>query len=118
MTKLNSKATQNTTHVTHEGAPAKRIDSVLQLRRSVMACLLWENSFYEDGETIADRILENVSKVDPKKVAEIAIEAREKMKLRHVPLLIVRQMAKLPTHKSLVAETLSRVIQRARKRRF
>ena len=112
MAKLNTSKKVNE-HVTHEGAVAKRIDAEAQLRRSVMACLLWENSFYEDGESIADRILETIAKVEPKKVAEIAIEAREKMKLRHVPLLIVRQMAKLPTHKSLVSETLSRVIQRA-----
>jgi hypothetical protein len=35
------------------------------------------------------------------------------MKLRHAPLWVVREMAKQPKHKGLVAETLSRVIQRA-----
>jgi 60 kDa SS-A/Ro ribonucleoprotein len=34
------------------------------------------------------------------------------MKLRHAPLLLVREMARLPSHKALVAETLERVIQR------
>jgi len=37
---------------THEGAPAKRIDAVAQLERSVMSCLLWEEEFYESGQTI------------------------------------------------------------------
>ena len=35
------------------------------------------------------------------------------MKLRHAPLLLVREMARHATHRALVAETLARVIQRA-----
>ena len=98
---------------THEGGKAKYINPELQLRRSVMSCMLWEKNFYEDGETIADRIASLIPKVSPEKVSQIAIEAREQMKLRHVPLLIVREMARLDTHKHLVADTLSTVIQRA-----
>ena len=97
---------------THEGAPAKLINYEAQLRRSLMACMLWEKAFYESGEDISDRIASLVPKVEPHIVASMAIEAREKMKLRHAPLWIVRQMAKLPEHKKLVAETLERVIQR------
>jgi len=97
---------------THEGAPAKNITPDQQLRRSLMACMLWEKTFYESGEDISDRIASLVPKVEPHIVASMAIEAREKMKLRHAPLWIVRQMAKLPEHKKLVAETLERVIQR------
>lgn len=110
MAKLNKKPDSIKTH---EGGPAKRINSELQLRRSVMACMLWEDQFYEDGESIADRIKSNIPLVEPEKVAQIAVEAREKMKLRHVPLLIVREMARLKSHKHLVSKTLSRIIQRA-----
>lgn len=95
---------------THEGAVAKHINPTLQLRRSVCSCLLWENTFYEDGVTIASRIAELVPKVNPSVVAELAVEAREKFKLRHVPLLLVRELARqgyLGT-----AEVLSRIIQR------
>ena len=98
---------------THEGAPAKRINAEMQLRRSLMACMLWEDTFYEDGQEIADRIASLVPLVKPETVASMAIEAREKMKLRHAPLWVVREMARQPKHKGLVAETLSRVIQRA-----
>ena len=98
---------------THEGAPARNIATELQLRRSVSACLLWESQFYEDGVEIAGRIAELVPKVYAEKVAALAVEAREKMKLRHVPLLLVREMARHKTHRTLVAETLARVIQRA-----
>jgi hypothetical protein len=98
---------------THEGAPARHVTPELQLRRSVLACLLWENQFYEDGVEIAGRIRELVPKVEPVKVAALAVEAREKMKLRHAPLLLVREMARLASHRAFVGETLERIIQRA-----
>jgi 60 kDa SS-A/Ro ribonucleoprotein len=98
---------------THEGAPARNISTELQLQRSVLACLLWESQFYEDGVEIAGRVAELVPQVAAEKVAGLAVEAREKMKLRHAPLLLVREMARHATHRSLVAETLARVIQRA-----
>jgi hypothetical protein len=98
---------------THEGAPARHISPELQLRRSVLACLLWEKQFYEDGVEIAGRIAELVPKVAAEKVAALAVEARERMKLRHAPLLLVREMARHKTHRGLVADTLASVIQRA-----
>jgi 60 kDa SS-A/Ro ribonucleoprotein len=98
---------------THEGAPARNISTELQLRRSVLACLLWEGQFYEDGVEIAGRIAELVPKVAAEKVAALAVEGREKMKLRHAPLLLVREMARHASHRGFVAETLARVIQRA-----
>ncbi len=98
---------------THEGAPAKHIAPELQLRRSVLACLLWEDQFYEDGIAIPGRIAELVPKVKAEQVAALAVEAREQMKLRHAPLLLVREMARHAPHRALVAETLARVIQRA-----
>lgn len=97
---------------THEGGTAKHINAELQLRRSVMACMLWEDEFYESGKTIAERISSLIPAVRAEAVAAIAVEAREKMKLRHVPLLIVREMARLASHRSHVSETLARVIQR------
>ena len=98
---------------THEGAPARNISTELQLRRSVLACLLWESQFYEDGVEIAGRIAELVPKVAAEKVAALAVEARSKMKLRHAPLLLVREMARHASHRALVADTLATVIQRA-----
>jgi hypothetical protein len=74
--------------------------------------MLWEDQFYEDGVAIAERIGALVPKVKAETVAAMAIEAREDMKLRHAPLLIVREMARHETHRGLVADTLERVIQR------
>ena len=37
---------------THEGAPAYAgLSDEQRLRRSVLSCMLWEDEFYEDGET-------------------------------------------------------------------
>ena len=98
---------------THEGAPAARITPEQALRRSVLSCMLWEGEFYEDGVQIAGRIAELVPQIAAEKVATLAVEARERMKLRHAPLLLVREMARHASHRGLVAETLTRVIQRA-----
>lgn len=98
---------------THEGAPARHISAEQELRRSVMACLLWEDQFYEDGVEIAGRIRELVPRVPAERVASMAVEARTSMKLRHAPLLLVREMARHASHRALVGDTLAQVIQRA-----
>jgi 60 kDa SS-A/Ro ribonucleoprotein len=95
---------------THEGAVAARITDEQQLRRSVMSCLLWEKEFYESGEVVANRIARLASSLPTEVVAGIAIEAREKMHLRHVPLWLVRAMA--PNGGRIVGDTLARVIKR------
>jgi hypothetical protein len=74
--------------------------------------MLWENTFYEDGISIAQRISELIPKVSGDKVAAIAVEARENMKLRHIPLFIATEMTKYPTHTPYVKDTVARIIQR------
>lgn len=117
MVKTNVKAPR-TTHRTFEGAPASRVPlnkPELQLRRVVMASMLFEDQFYIDGVSSADIIASAAATVDPMVIAKIAIEAREKQKLRHVPLFLVRELARrkdLPWP-GLVSETLASVIQRA-----
>ena len=100
--------------VTYEGAPARELTAEQTLRRSVLSCLLWENEFYEDGQTIADRITALAAEVAPETVAALAIEAREQMKLRHAPLMLVCALIKTgPRGAPYVASTIERVIQRA-----
>lgn len=98
---------------THGGATAHPINSEQALRRSVMSCLLWEGTFYEEGKDVAKRITELIPVVGGAKVAAIAIEAREQMKLRHVPLLLLCELARYPEGRPYVADALERVIQRA-----
>ncbi|MGJ5046091.1 TROVE domain-containing protein [Bradyrhizobium oligotrophicum] len=97
---------------THEGAPSRQLAPAQALQRTLMSCLLWEDQFYEDGVGIADRVKALVPLVEPREVAQLAVRAREEMKLRHAPLLVAREMARLPSHRALVAETLARIIQR------
>ena len=97
---------------THEGAEACTLTPEQQLRRSVLACMLWENTFYESGIGIADRIEALVPQVEPEKVASLAIEARGKYKLRSVPLWLAKSMLKTQEHKKFVRTVLERVIQR------
>ena len=96
----------------NEGVATMRTKPIEQLQRTVLACMLWEDSFYESGVTIADRIKALVAECDPVEVERLAITAREQMKLRHAPLLLMRELARHPKHPKF-HDTLARVIQRA-----
>jgi len=111
MARINIPAATLPRPQTHEGAIAHRINPKQQLKRTVMACLLWEDNFYEDGMTIAERIVSLSQIVEPTVVAEIAIEARDKMELRHVPLLLASILAKRGYKGT--ADLLNHIIQRA-----
>ena len=97
---------------TAEGAPAARITAEQELRRLAACCMLWEDGFYVDGKTVAERIRELVALVSPEFAAAVAYEARTRQKLRHLPLWIAREMARLPAHKHLVGRLLPDIIQR------
>lgn len=98
---------------THEGGSATKIDDRKQLQRLVATSLLWEKGFYVDGQTVESQIAALVEKLPSAFVAEVAIKAREESKLRHMPLYLVREMARHKKHAPFVAATLARVIQRA-----
>jgi 60 kDa SS-A/Ro ribonucleoprotein len=100
---------------THEGGIASRVTPLEELRRTVMACLLWESGFYESGESVVARIQRLVPLCSPTDVAQIAVDARNRQRLRHVPLLLVRELARNPQRcpDGLIAETLCAVVQRA-----
>lgn len=114
MATLNKSRTRGPAPKTHGGAPAVRTSKLESLERSVMACLLWEDTFYEDGISIADRITTGVANASLTEAADIAIAAREQQHLRHVPLLVVREMARRGGQRDshIIGETLTRVIQR------
>jgi hypothetical protein len=98
---------------THEGAVAQNVSAKAELRRTVLTCLLWEGAFYEKGSVIAERIAELVRANKTEDVVALAREARNEMQLRHVPLFLVRELARRKGTGPLVAETLEQVIQRA-----
>lgn len=113
MARLNIKP--KNTEVTHEGAPAVGpLKPIEQLKRSVLSCLLWESEFYEDGQTIADRIRETAEKCQPEEVAALALSARSIHNLRHAPLLLLEVLTRTGAGKpGLVSGAIEATIQRA-----
>ena len=112
MVRTNTAAKEEKVY-TAEGALAQKVDPYRELRRSVLTCLLWEEIFYESGNTVATRIADLVPKCTPQQVVDLAVEARSKMQLRHVPLYLIRELARIKGNGSYVAAGLSKVIQRA-----
>lgn len=102
-----------TPRYTHEGGRAyDHLTPEQELRRSLLACLLWEDTFYESGVSISTRIRELTKKVPVSFAAELAKEARTQHNLRHAPLWLAVAMSTI--HKGhLVGDTIADVIQRA-----
>ena len=95
--------------VNHEGLKVKAIKPEDQLTRLTMANMLWENQFYIDGQSSAKLMESLIPKVSPAFVAVLAKAARSEFKLRHVPLMLMRYLAK---SQKLSANDLADVIQR------
>lgn len=104
-----NRAAAKTRVTNHQGASVPAIDAEKQLNRVVLASMLWENEFYVDGITNAKVIAGLVTKVDASKVAALALKARTDMKLRHVPLHLLRELARVG---KLKADDLTAIIQR------
>lgn len=92
------------------GVAVKRISPEAQLTRMTLAHMLWEDQFYVDGASSADAIKNLVPQVKPEFVAALAAQARGAFKLRHVPLLLMRELARKKG--ALKATDLASVIQR------
>lgn len=99
------------TEKTHEGAPAARMTPGQALKRSVCACLLWENTFYEDGESIADRILSLCKQVPVEFIAELAVHVRKDLNIRHAPLLLLLGLIENGKGR-IISEAINAVISR------
>jgi 60 kDa SS-A/Ro ribonucleoprotein len=81
------------TNQTHEGGMASIIKPLEELKRSVMSCLLWEDTFYEDGVSIADRVKDLVGKISKEEARQVLYDAKFKSKLRHMPLYLLTLFA-------------------------
>jgi len=113
MARTNARATGATAPRTHEGAIARRLTPLQTLRRSVLACLLFEDSFYESGESIAERIARLTLEVAPEEAAALAVEARGPYNLRHAPLWMLASMARSKGHRGPLGKTIPQVVRRA-----
>ena len=98
---------------THEGGPAyPEVSTEQQLLRSVLACLLWENQFYESGVSIADRISALADKAAKGFVGDLAVRARNDYKLRHAPLLLLNSLVKTGRGSRVVGDAIRDTISR------
>lgn len=95
------------------GFPVKKQTPQHELLRAVSACMLFESSFYESGMSVANRIVALCDKVSGEDLCNLAIYARENLKLRHVPLFLIVQIFKKPAAlRGPIRQTIERVIQR------
>lgn len=76
------------------GNQTRELTAYEKLQRSAINCLLWEDTFYEDGESIADRIKKYMKQVTPEQARSVLKEAKVDNKLRHMPLFLLVNMAK------------------------
>ena len=93
----------------HNGAPSPAQSVNAKLARSVLANMLFEGEFYEDGTSNAKRIADLVKQADPQFVNDLSLAARSAWKLRHVPLFL--QVEQLRNGRA-TAESIAAVIQR------
>ncbi|MFM2393896.1 MAG: hypothetical protein RLZZ546_1878 [Bacteroidota bacterium] len=96
------------------GLRAAKQDNISLLRRCVLANLLWENNAYIDGVSVSNEITRLIPLCNENEVANLAIEARLKQKLRHTPLFILVEMFKHgKTFAKCASDTIPLVITRA-----
>ena len=107
---MRSNTRSNLGVTNYQGVSRPSISAEAQLKRVVLAAMLFEKQFYVDGVESAKIVQDLVSKVPAVKVAQLAIEARHNYKLRHMPLFLCRELARLG---KLNAATLNEVCQRA-----
>lgn len=91
------------------GNQTRELTAYEKLQRSAINCLLWEDTFYEDGESIADRIKTYMKQVTPEQARSVLKEAKVDNKLRHMPLFLLVNMAK---NGYLTAEDVANTITR------
>lgn len=98
------------------GGKAVKTSKLNQLKRSVCACFLWEDSFYEEGISISDRIFNLCQEVPVQEVCSLAIEVRQKFNIRHAPLwMLVALLEKKNLSKDerlLIGKTIPEVVKR------
>lgn len=108
MSKLNRREVRASV-TNHAGAAVPNAIAFRKLQRLTLSCMLWENQFYVDGKSHAEQLSQLIPQVKPELVNELSIAARGIYKLRHVPLLLQRELARSG---NLSADVLADVIQR------
>ena len=72
----------------------KRMTTFQKAERTLVTCLLGEDSYYEDGQSVKDRLASYVPELSEDACRKILEEAKVDNKLRHAPIFWAVQMAK------------------------
>jgi len=76
------------------------------------ACIEWERAFVAGHGQTATGLRELAHRLPPQSLADLAITARDELKLRFAPLALVCEMTRFTKrHRALIASTLEKVIQ-------
>lgn len=121
MSKLNPPTKPKATKFSDErlaggaGMLAAKQSELASLRRMTLAGILFEGTFYVDGETSTEQIRTLVSNLvkagQGKAVLDLAVECRQMQKMRHMPLFLVTLLLK-SGYREGVAEALPKIITR------
>lgn len=103
----------------YEGALAFKLDSLTELYLMAASTLVGEKKYYtsaEESDRNLLRSIENVARIDPEFILQLAVYCREQLHLRSVPLMLITEFANSDycTGKvSYARRYVSRCIQRA-----
>lgn len=110
MSSLNKKVKNPApTVVNYEGLKVPKNTAENTLMRLTLAHMLFEDQFYIDGKSNAELLKEAVAKCSPIFVTELAKTSRTKYKLRHVPLLLTRELIR---KNHIKADDIAAIIRR------
>lgn len=92
---------------------SNQVTSPIQiLYRTCMACMLWEDLFYETGSDVAERISRLLPECTTQEIHELVIATAEDAKLRKLPLFLILELAKLKRPNRGIRELTARIIRR------
>lgn len=95
---------------THEGASGRRITSLMEFKRTLLSCMLFEKNFYENGISVSERLANLVPSISIEELKVLTIQARTDYKLRHAPLFVAKEALKIK--QSGFGEVITEIIQR------
>jgi 60 kDa SS-A/Ro ribonucleoprotein len=110
--KFNRKMTQPESTTNYMGGKAYQLSPEMELYTAAVTSLV-DNTYYEKVNDRLQRIRACIAKVSPQFVAKLAIYAREEMKLRAMPLVLIVELARVHRGDDLVSRTVERIVQRA-----
>lgn len=110
--KFNRKSTAPETTTNYMGGKSYTLTPEMELYTAAVTSFV-DNTYYEKVNDRIQRIQACIRQVAPEFVAKLAVYAREEMKLRAMPLVLVVELARVHRGDDLVSRTVERVVQRA-----